>query len=484
MKRAGTIAALLLLVLCVLAACQAPEACAQSAPEPAASPRPIACAAVGELAQGQANAKRYQSPSQSVEEYIYLCLLAEQESIDISAYKVPMEQVVELFTAVMNAHPDLFFVNTGISYTYTSEGEIVTIKPDYLLSGEALGAAREACDKALDEICAGVDATWSDYEIALYLHDYLCLYFAYDTDYEIYDMYGFLTTGKGVCQAYTLTYMQLLSRFGIDSGVAVSQSMNHIWNVITLGGASYHVDVTWDDPVPNTEGMAQHSNFLRSDVGIAQTGHYDWVSDAACTSDVYESTFITGITKPFSYTAGQWFYADGAQRALLAVDFSTMSAQRVLEIEDKWLTPSGQSYYVDAFSGVGAYRGNLIYNTPGEIFAVNLQSGVSTKIEAHVPDGMQIFGLWVMDDVVYYSVSDTPNGQMQTQSCSLSGLVDYLWGDADQNGTVDGRDVSAIRRYLESLPTLCHTGAADLDDSGTVDARDVEILRRYLVENH
>jgi hypothetical protein len=278
--------------------------------------------------------------------------------------------------------------------------------------------------------------------------------------------------------------MELLSRYGIHSDVAVSQSMNHIWNVITLGGAPYHVDVTWDDPVPNTEGMALHTNFLRSDAGITQTGHFDWVSDATCSSDAYDATFVTEITKPFSYTAGQWFYADGKQRALLTADFSTMSAQIVLEIEDKWLTPSGQSYYVDAFSGVGAYRGNLIYNTPEEIFAVNLQSGVSTKIQAPVPSGMQIFGLWVMDDAVYYSVSDTPNGQMQTLTCSLQGLVDYLWGDADQNGVVDGRDVSAIRRYLESLPCVCHTGAADLDDSGSVDARDVEILRRYLVENH
>ena len=59
-----------------------------------------------------------------------------------------------------------------------------------------------------------------------------------------------------------------------------------------------------------------------------------------------------------------------------------------------------------------------------------------------------------------------------------------MWGDADQNGVVDGRDITAICRYLEGLPTVCHTGAADLDDSGEVDARDAEILRRYIVENN
>ncbi|MBO5842614.1 MAG: dockerin type I repeat-containing protein, partial [Clostridia bacterium] len=105
-------------------------------------------------------------------------------------------------------------------------------------------------------------------------------------------------------------------------------------------------------------------------------------------------------------------------------------------------------------------------------------------VNATVPAGMQIFGLWIMGDTVYYRVSDTPNGQMQVLSCSVDGLADYLWGDADQNGTVDGRDVTAMLRYLQGLPAVCHTGAADLDDSGAVDARDVEILRQYLVENH
>jgi hypothetical protein len=73
---------------------------------------------------------------------------------------------------------------------------------------------------------------------------------------------------------------------------------------------------------------------------------------------------------------------------------------------------------------------------------------------------------------------------MQTLSVSILDLADYLWGDADQNGTVDGRDVTAMLRYLQELPAVCHTGAADLDDSGAVDARDVQILRAYLVENH
>ena len=134
--------------------------------------------------------------------------------------------------------------------------------------------------------------------------------------------------------------------------------------------------------------------------------------------------------------------------------------------------------------GVGTYRGNVIYNTPKGIWAKNLQSGVTVEIKIPALHGKQIFGLWVDADTVYYRVSNAPDGKMQTLSCSIANLADYISGDADQNGVVDGRDVTAILRYLEGLPTVCHTGAADLDDSGTVDARDVQLLRQFIVENH
>lgn len=485
MKRKYLDLAAVMLMLCLLCACGTSDAPVYpKAHTPPASPIPLTCDAEGELIIcADASAQQYLAPSQDAEEYIYQSLLAGQTEIDLSAYKIPKEQITALYTDVMNSHPDLFFVESGISYNFTSAGYIVSVKPRYCMTGQELAQARMYCEQALDEICAGVDAEWSDFEIALYLHDYLCLHFSYDTDYEIYDMYQFLTLGEGVCQAYTLTYMALLDRYDISSDVAVSQSMNHIWNVVMLGGNPYHVDVTWDDPIPDTQGNALHENFLRSDTGIAETGHYDWASDLICTSGAYENTFVTAINTPFSYTAGQWFYADGTSRAILAADFSTMSTQSVITLDDKWLSPTGQSYYVDAFAGVGTYRGNLIYNTPDKILAYNLQSGVTVEVSIPAPDSKQIFGLWVTGDTVHYRLSDAPDGQMEQLFCSVAGLADYLWGDADQNGTVDGRDITAIRRYLEGLATVCHTGASDLDDSGTLDERDVEILRRYLVEN-
>ena len=476
---------LLLSLLLIFSSCSAPDPVSyQRTSVPPTSPVPLSCSASGELSEESARAEQYLAPTQSVQEYIYQGLLAERDEIDISAYKIPADQITLLYTGIMNTHPDLFFVHPGISYSYNSAGYIITLKPSYSMKGEELRIARADCEARLDEICAGVDKSWSDFEIALYLHDYLCLHFAYDTNYEIYDMYQFLLCGKGVCQAYTLTYMALLQRFGIEADVAVSQSMNHIWNIVVLGGTPYHVDVTWDDPLPDTEGRVLHQNFLRSDTGIAETEHYAWESTRACLSDAYENTFLMGVNAPFAYTAGKWLYADGAARAVYVADFSTMQGNAIIEIEELWLVPGGHSYYVDAFVGVGAYRGNVIYNLPDRIMAHNLQSGVTVEVPIPALHNQQIFGLWMQGDTVYYAVSETPDGKMQVLFCSIADLADYLWGDADQNGSVDGRDVTAILRYLAGLPTVCHTGAADLDDNGEVDIRDAEILRQYLVESN
>ena len=474
-----------ILLVCVLASCGAPQPVSYQRESYApVSPVPLMVVGSGKPVGQSVRAQQNPVSEQDVEPYIYACLMAEQTEIDLSAYQIPVESITQVYTDVMNTYPDLFFVEAGISYTYTSAGIVVTLTPSYRITGKALADARAECQALLDGICAGVDESWSDFEIALYLHDYLCLHFAYDTTYQIYDMYQFLTKGTGVCQAYTMTYAALLQRYGIASGVAVSTEMNHIWSIVILGGQPYHVDVTWDDPVPDTEGQVLHQNFLRSDAGISQTAHYAWVADYTCSSDAYESTFFMNTNQPFCYTAGQWFYADAASRTVYTVDFTTMRTEAVLTVEDKWMTPDGGSYYVDAFVGTGAYRGNLIYNTPDGIWAKNLQSGVTVKVEIAPLRGKQIFGLWVEDDTVYYRVSDAPNGQMQTLSCSIADLADYLSGDADQNGVVDGRDVTAILRYLAGLPTECHTGAADVDDSGTVDARDVQLLRQFIVENN
>ena len=189
MKNNKRVSIALLLLVLILTACAAPVPVTyeRTAQNPV-SPVPLTCQAQGEpiayeLQTGAATAEQYLASAQEIEAYIYAALLAEREEIDLAEFNIPTDRITAIFTSVMNRYPDLFFVEPGISYTYASSGCVVTLKPSYRMRGEQLKQAREECAQRWDEICAQVATAWSDFEIALYLHDYLCLHFAYDTSY-------------------------------------------------------------------------------------------------------------------------------------------------------------------------------------------------------------------------------------------------------------------------------------------------------------
>lgn len=122
-------------------------------------------------------------------------------------------------------------------------------------------------------------------QMARYLHDYIveiCEYdqIAAETDdrsAKARTVYAVLVRHLAVCEGYTMAYRYLLNQVGIDSEEMLSDSMNHVWNFVKIGGKWYHVDVTWDDPVVIGEkpsGVAvSHEHFLLSDAAMRSRNH-------------------------------------------------------------------------------------------------------------------------------------------------------------------------------------------------------------------
>ena len=63
---------------------------------------------------------------------------------------------------------------------------------------------------------------------------------------------------------------------------------------------------------------------------------------------------------------------------------------------------------------------------------------------------------------------------------TLTVLDEYLSGDVNNDGVVDAKDVTALRRYLAGWDITIQANSADLSGDGVVDAKDVTILRRLL----
>ena len=121
----------------------------------------------------------------------------------------------------------------------------------------------------------------SDYDRALALHDWLVTHTAYDNSYTHYGSEGVLFHGTGVCNAYTLTYSRLLSAVGVSSmtvsGTATDRNTGntggHAWTLVKLDGVWYHVDTTWDDPIP--DGRERHTYFCLNDAQMAVDHSWD-----------------------------------------------------------------------------------------------------------------------------------------------------------------------------------------------------------------
>ena len=137
---------------------------------------------------------------------------------------------------------------------------------------------RNVCQRILNE---NIKNYMTDYDKELAIHDYIidhCEYgFSDKNDDSEYTAYGALINGKAVCSGYSAASNLLLMCAGVEcktiTGIATQvvdgkeTSENHAWNQVKIGGAWYHLDVTWDDPVGDSPVLI-HEYFNINDNAI------------------------------------------------------------------------------------------------------------------------------------------------------------------------------------------------------------------------
>lgn len=64
-----------------------------------------------------------------------------------------------------------------------------------------------------------------------------------------------------------------------------SAQMNHGWNIVTIDGERYHLDVTWNDPIPDQVGRLRYQYFNLSDEAMTADHVWDTGGYPSCSSD-------------------------------------------------------------------------------------------------------------------------------------------------------------------------------------------------------
>ena len=203
-------------------------------------------------------------------------------AIELSDLKVTVNELSTIFTYLVKDDPYLFYVDGRLSYSYSSEGYVIKLKPNYRMTKAEVEIAWRELNVWIKQMASEVCG--DDAEVALRLHDLILHRFSYDESLESDNIYKLYKSGVGTCQAYAMLYLALLREVGIPSHFVASDSIEHIWNLLEIDGEWYHADLTWDD---GEEIGRRH--FLCSDQAAMERGHKDWYSpvDVLCDSEKY-----------------------------------------------------------------------------------------------------------------------------------------------------------------------------------------------------
>ncbi|MEN6350003.1 MAG: transglutaminase domain-containing protein [Syntrophomonas sp.] len=184
---------------------------------------------------------------------------------------------------VLDDHPEIFYFKAEASQLW-SNGRFQLA---YKYSKENIGSMQNELTQKVTEILGEtVQSGNTSLEKEMGIHDYLISHTRYDSEnYDNgtipdldYTAYGILVNGTGVCDGYAKSMQLLLTEAGIEcmriSGT-VSGGGLHAWNLVNLDGEWYHVDATWDDPVPDTCTL-RYTYFNQPD-SVMNNNHY-WES--------------------------------------------------------------------------------------------------------------------------------------------------------------------------------------------------------------
>ncbi|MBQ8228740.1 MAG: hypothetical protein IJZ88_06985 [Clostridia bacterium] len=201
------------------------------------------------------------------------------------------EELTAVVEAVNYDNPTVMCI--GRDNTIITSDDLCYLKPNYTMSPPQQRVMLNTLDSVCNSILSHIDTDADDFEKELFIHDYIVNNCTYDSAVALSSStpYSCLVDGLSACEGYSKAAKLLLEKAGLEcytvSGQATStdgKTEGHMWNIVNIDGAYYHLDVTWDDPT-NQSGKETVShlfmNLSDEDIGI---DHFDYEKFFACDS--------------------------------------------------------------------------------------------------------------------------------------------------------------------------------------------------------
>lgn len=281
---------------------------------------------------------------------------------------VNVNSLKNVFEAVCNDHPELFWLDTGYSCKYLKSGQCVEISLKFNSTADDLSSSRERFDSAAEKILAGAGALGSDREKEKYVHDALVNLVTYDETAALsQSAYSALVNGATVCAGYARAFQYLMQQLGIPCYYCTGYSgQDHAWDIVKLEGAYANVDVTWDDTDPSTydyynkSDEAYSATHMRTGLSVylpACTGLESDPESDIVPAETEESTQETPV-EPLGWVSKTKFSNE--------TDSTTGSAKTDKEaagVTDNEIMDTMEKYYADCKTKmIAAGKGSIVFN--------------------------------------------------------------------------------------------------------------------------
>ena len=184
--------------------------------------------------------------------------------------RVSKQELKNAFEAVVDDHPELFWLNTSYQCQYVPSGLVAEITLDFNRTADQLEVSKrnfeDGAQNILDLAGNPENGGMTDAEAELAIHDALISQISYDTAAELnQSAYSALVNGVTVCAGYARAYQYLCQKCNIPCYYCTGYAgQNHAWNIVGLDGEYYNVDATWDDAASDT-----HAYFNKTDADFA-----------------------------------------------------------------------------------------------------------------------------------------------------------------------------------------------------------------------
>ena len=315
-----------------------------------------------------------------------------KDRVSISSLRLSFEQVADIYYGTLYTDSDWFYVDSSFSYVLDAQKKVSSVVIRYSYDKADIPQMIDEFSAEVERVTALVDPDWSDAEKVLFLHDHLGEVCEYDLSYEMSDAYATMLGGTAVCQGYALAMNLLCRKVGIPCYAVTSDELNHMWNVVQIGGHWYHVDATFDDSAPDMLGHITHNYLLRSDAYMmADSMHSatDWNyiaedNQIVCDSDAYNDAFWSGaIDTCEPLPEGGWVFSVGADPAKakfvtdIRADITVVSpdgSRSETTVQAAW-PMENNFFYTTCYVMADYYNGKIYYSTPEQIMVMPLAGG-------------------------------------------------------------------------------------------------------------